>query len=401
MREMSKSPKVLILGGGYAGLLAAARISGAEVTLIDARPAMVQRIRLHEVLAGGNPKTLPYARFLAKRGARFVQARVESLDPERKKVIVRTAEGSQREFDYDALVLALGSRTAAPIPGVAEHALRIDDPAELWAAYSRLQSGGRVLILGAGLTGIETAAELAERLPHLRITLATRGRLSDGWSTAAASHFTRRFRELGVEVREEVEVEALEAGRAIAADGGSIGFDLAVWTGGFEALPLAREAGLPTDAAGRVRVTDTLQVPGRPEIFVAGDAAAALDASGNTIRMSCASALPMGAWTGENVARFLRGQEPKPFPFATAIRCVSLGRREGLVQFTEWNDAPLPKVWTGRRSVFVKEMICRMTYWVVKGELSTGLRLYRWPTAPVSPVSPVRPAPVPAAESPR
>lgn len=117
-------------------------------------------------------------------------------------------------------------------------------------------------------------------------------------------------------------------------------------------------------------------------------------AGAEVIRMGCVSALPMGGWTGENVTRFLRGQEPKPFPFAFMIRCVSLGRHDGLVQFVDWNDAPQPKIWTGRRGVFVKEMICRMTYWVVKNELRTGLKLYRWPAAPV------RPAPVPAAESP-
>lgn len=398
MREMSKNPKVLILGGGYAGLMAAARfgrhVAGAEVTLIDARPEMVQRIRLHEILAGGSPKTLPYERLLARRGARFVQASVESLNPDARRVTLRIAEGDRRELGYDVLILALGSRTAAPIRGVAEHALRIDDPAELRKAHDRLRPGNRVLVLGAGLTGIEAATELAERLPGVQITLATRGRLADGWSTAAAAHFAQRFRDLGIELKEETTVESLEAGRALVADGGSIGFDLAVWAGGFEAPSLAREAGLPVDTAGRVRVTDTLQVPGRPEIFVAGDSAAAPDAAGDPIRMGCVSALPMGAWSGENGARFLRGQEPKPFPFAITIRCVSLGRRDGLVQFTEWNDAPLSKVWTGRRGVLVKEMICRMTYWVVKNELRTGLRLYRWPTAPVRPMA------VPAAESP-
>ena len=398
MREMSKNPKVLILGGGYAGLMAAARlgrhVAGAEVTLIDARPEMVQRIRLHEILAGGTPKTLPYARLLARRGARFVQAFVESLNPDARRVTVRTARDERRELSYDVLVLALGSRTAAPIPGVAEHALRIDHPAELRKAHDQLRPGSRVLVLGAGLTGIEAATEIAERLSGLQVTLATRGRLADGWSNAAADHFARRFLELGIELKEETAVESLEAGRALVADGGSIGFDLAVWAGGFEALPLAREAGLPVDTAGRVRVTDTLQVPGRPEIFAAGDAAAAPDAAGDAIRMGCVSALPMGGWSGENVARFLRGQEPKPFPFAFTIRCVSLGRRDGLVQFVDWNDAPQPKIWTGRRSVFVKEMICRMTYWVVKTELRTGLRLYRWPAPPVRPMA------VPAAESP-
>jgi NADH dehydrogenase FAD-containing subunit len=102
----------------------------------------------------------------------------------------------------------------------------------------------------------------------------------------------------------------------------------------------------------------------------------------------------MGAWTGENVARFVQGREPKPFPFAIVIRCVSLGRRDGLVQFTTWNDVPRPRVWTGHLGVFVKEMICRMTYWVVKNELRTGLRLYRWAAAPVRPMA------LPAAESP-
>lgn len=375
MKETNDHPKILILGGGYAGVMAASRlvINGvrAEIILVDARPELVQRIRLHETLAGSTPRTLPY-RLLERRGIRFVQARVEALEPWRRRVLARSQDGERLELEYDTLIYALGSRTAAPAPGVAEQAIRLDDPAELRQAHERLEPGMRVLVVGGGLTGIEAATELAERFPGLQVTLATRGRIADGWSPAATGHFLQRFRELGIELREEVAVESAE------------GFDLCVWAGGFEALPLAREAGLPTDAAGRVRVDDTLRVPGHPEIFVAGDAAVAAGAGGWMIRMGCVSALPMGAHVGENVARVLRGREPKPFPFAIVIRCVSLGRKDGLVQFTAADDAPTGRVWTRRLAAFVKEMICQMTYWVMRGELGLGIRLYRWSGPPKS-----------------
>ena len=369
MRDMNGTHKILILGGGYAGVMAASRlvINGvrAEITLVDARTELVQRIRLHETLAGSTPRTLSY-RLLERRGIRFVQARVESLETGRRRVLARAPGGERLEMEYDTLVYALGSRTAAPAPGLAGQAVRLDEPAHL----RQLEHGSRVLVVGGGLTGIETATELAERRSGLKITLATRGRIADGWSPAAAEHFLRRFRELGIELREGVSVETAE------------GFDLCIWAGGFEALPLAREAGLPTDAAGRVRVDDSLRVPGHPEIFVAGDAAVAAGAGGWMIRMGCVSALPMGAHVGENVARVLRGREPRPFPFAIVIRCVSLGRKDGLVQFTAADDAPAGKVWTRHLAAVVKELICQMTYWVMRGELGLGVRLYRWSGPP-------------------
>ena len=376
--------KVLILGGGYAGMIAAARIGArADVTLIDARPEFVQRIRLHEMLAGGAPKTLGFARWLDRRGVRFLQARAERLEPGRQRVLARREDGSRVELGYDTLILALGSATASGVPGVAENAIRLDDPAALRAAASRIRAlagtGGRALVVGGGLTGIETAAELAERHPGLRVTLATRGRMGEGYSKAGAEHLRRRLSGLGVSILDGAGIQGLDPGRAWREDGGAIDFDLCVWAGGFQAPDLAREAGLAVDRSGRALVDPALRAAGHPDIFAAGDSAVTTFPDGRTIRMGCVSALPLGAHAGGNVRRLLRGEKPAPFSFGFAIRCISLGRKDGLVQFVEPDDAPKERVWTRRRAVLTKELICRMTYEVVRNELRFGVPLYRWP----------------------
>jgi len=386
----TKTEQILILGGGYAGMIAAARIARAAdtsspvaVTLIDAKPDFVQRIRLHEILAGRSPETLAYAPLLAKRGVAFLQARAESIDPATRRVVARGMDGRSVELRYDRLILALGSTTAPGVSGVVEHTVRLDDPAALQGVFQRLHNGGgagaRILVAGAGLTGIETAAELAEHFPELQVTLATRGRLGDGFSPAGAEHLRRSLTARGVILREEIQITAVEPGRAIVAGSAPLPFDLCLWCGGFAASPLARQAGLAVDACGRVRTDETLRVLGHPEIFAAGDSAAAPAAGSPGVRMGCNSALPMGAQAGENVVRALRGEEPAPFDMAFAVRCISLGRRDGLVQHVTGDDRPRDRVWTGRLAVLVKELICRMTLFVVRWELRAGLRLYRWP----------------------
>jgi NADH dehydrogenase len=378
--------KVLILGGRYAGLVAASRIAReprAEVTLIDARPEFTQRIRFHELLAGRTPRILDYASRLGRRGIRFVQARAEALEPARQRVSTLTAEGKRCELEYDTLVLALGSVTAADAPGVAENALRLNDPTGILQAARKVRalaaSGGRILVIGGGLTGIEAATELAERYPGLGVTLATHGRVGEDYSRAGSEHLRRRIAGLGIELLEGVSIQSLDPDRAWTGDGGAIPFDLCVWAGGFEAPALAREAGLKVDPAGRALVGPDLRAQGRPDVFVAGDSALASFPDGKAIRMGCVSALPQGAHAGENIRRMLRGEPAKPFDFGITLRCISLGRKNGLVQFTELDDTPRPRVWTDRPARVTKELICRMTYEVVRGELRTGLPLYHWP----------------------
>lgn len=385
MAYQTRKRHIVILGGGYAGMIAAARIArggpDAAVTLVDARSSFVQRIRLHEALAGSRPRTLEYTPLLGRRGISFRQGSVESLDLSRQRVVARGDVGAPFELSYDELVVALGSFTAPSAPGVAAHAVRLDNLAQIAAAHARLCDleckAGRVLVVGGGLTGIETATELAQRFPGLRITLATAGRLDDRFSARAGAYLRSRFDQSGIELRETSTVIAVEAERACFADGSSAPFDLCIWSAGFEAPALAREAGLAVDRQGRIVVDAMLRAVSQPNIFAVGDAAAARLGS-RSVPTGCVSALPMGVHAGENIRRLLRGAQLAPFAFGLVIRCVSLGRRDALVQFTRADGTPRDRVWTGRRAVYTKELIGRLTLAVVDYELRSGLPLYRW-----------------------
>lgn len=373
----------VIIGGGYAGMLAAARIAragAARVTLIDAKDAFVQRIRLHELLAGSRVAALPYQPLLARRGIAFRQARVEGIDVQRQALSL-AAHGRSESLNYDTLLIGLGSATASQIPGVSEHALMLNDARQVAANQQRMRdiaaAWGRVLVIGGGLTGIETACELATRLPGLRVALACSGRFAADYSPAAAGYLRDFFARAGIELFEQTRISAVDERCAYLSDGGEVPFDACVWAGGFAVPSLMRDAGLPVDAQGRVYVTPELQVRNNPTVFAAGDSAVFGDAN-STVRMGCVSAMPMGVQAGENIAALLRKRELKPLDFGFLFRCVSLGRREGVVQFTDAMDRPTERVLKRRGGALVKELICQMTFMNVRDELRTRLPLCMW-----------------------
>ncbi|MFP5246021.1 MAG: FAD-dependent oxidoreductase, partial [Thermoanaerobaculia bacterium] len=185
---------ITIIGAGYAGALAASRIArrGAPVTLIDANAGLVERIRLHQVLAGDDIPAIPYRELFRNLPVDFVQARVTGIDRRAKQVL--TTDGP---IAYDKLVYALGSVNATP-----EHTVSVGNP---MLARQRLSEAKEVVIVGGGLTGIETAAELAERHPHLAITLMDRGTIGKGLSERARKHLHEWMTAHHVTLREHTE----------------------------------------------------------------------------------------------------------------------------------------------------------------------------------------------------
>ena len=368
--------QILILGGGYAGTLAAMRLAGrlkgepVQITLVNGTADFVERIRLHQVAAGTRPMTRPLARWLAGTGVAFVQGWIERLDIVAKQVLL--ADG--RALPYDYLIYALGSAPATEaIAGTAEHGHTLGTVSAAEALAQKLGETAELLIVGGGLTGIEAAAELAEQHPRWRITLATNGTLGDGLHPNGAAYLRRKFAQWGIILREETSISHLTTNEAHTTTGETIPFSACLVATSFVAPKLAKEAGLAVNEQGQAFINGHLQAVGHPEIYVVGDAAA------TGLRMACATAMPQGAYAADVLAAVVKGAAvPRPFRFGYVIRCISLGRKAGLVQVVDFNDVPQSHIVRGWFGAQIKELICRFTVWTITLEKwLTGS--YRWP----------------------
>lgn len=377
--SVSLKPTVVILGGGYAGLLACARLAqvrpAARIVLIDAKGMFVQRIRLHEALAGRRPAQFHY-RDVLPAGVVFRQATVQHIDTVQR--CLQLADGAVQAYDY--LVYALGSVMRPTIPG-GEHAHCLETTMDSDYLFPQLQAlapcRGRILVLGAGLAGLEIATELAERWPALQILLVCRGEFGLAFNPRGRVYALQQLVRAGVTLREHTTVVQLQSDTAQLQDGTQLPFDLCLWAGGFGVPALARNSGLPTDAHGRVRVDTYLRAESQERVFALGDAAHVTDTLGRSLRMACASAMPQGVHGGNNLLRLLRGKVMLPFRFAYPGICVSLGRNAGLIQLVDELDRPGTQVITGRWGARLKEWVCRYTWLVLRLELR-GIPIYSW-----------------------
>ena len=367
------SKKIVILGGGYSGLLAAIRLTGktrrqaVEVTLVNASETFMERVRLHQVGANQTIRVYAIESLLSGTGVNFVQGWITKLEPNSQTVSVQTTSGAT-ELEYDHLIYALGSAAVADtIPGVAEHAYAIGTQQATQALASHLPSvsagKGTILVVGGGLTGIETATEIAESYPDVQVVLATRGRLGEELSRKGGIYLRTVFERLHIRLLEDVEIEQLEAGQAHHTEGDTIRFDLCIWAGSFGVSPLARDVGILVDAQDRIIVNEYLQSVSHPAIYAIGDAAS------NGLVMACATAMPMGAYAADYLAAMSKEQPlPKPFDFAYLIQCISLGRKRGLVQQLHADNTPKEQIFTGWIGAKINEIIVRYTIWSFKLE---------------------------------
>ena len=369
----------VILGGGYAGVMAANRLAaagrpGLGVVLVSPEERFVERIRLHEYTAGTRTEPTVAFESLLHPAVRRVQDTAVQIDA--AAGTVQSAAGTK--LNYDCLVYAVGSGHAE-IPDGALSVSTLEQAAQARGILSGLGPGRHAAVVGGGLTAVETAAETARRYPHLRISLHTAGVPAPQVTAGARRGLERSLRRAGVELRSGAPVPASGDPRA------ALGADVVLWCTGFSVPGLAAASGLPVDSTGRLLLEPTLQMTGQmtgqPRIYGAGDAAVIAGRDYAYLRMSCAAAMPMGADAAGNILRGLDGEPAIRHDSGFGGQCVSLGRSDGLVQFVRADDTPVRVHLHGRLAAVQKEIICRMTLRWIRSEAKRS-GAYTWPKGP-------------------
>ncbi len=363
---------IVVVGAGYAGLAAAklaAKWTGSRVTLVNERDRFVERVRLHQLAVGQRMRgDVPLADLLKGTGVDLVVDRVTHIDPDTRKI-----ELTGGALAYDRLIYAAGSHADLDgVPGAAEHAHGLSTREDVEKLAVALKNARTVAVVGGGLTGIEAAAELAESRPDLDVLVVTAGGFGDGLSDKGRRHLRTVFDRLGIRVRDRAQVTEVRADGLVLDAGEPVAADTVVWTAGFAVPDLAARAGFAVDGHGRLLVDQTLTSVSHPDVQGIGDAAAMKRHDGLELRMACATGLPTAQQAVRALAKRLGGGQPADrLDFRYRVRCISLGRRDGLIQFVDADDNPRERVLTGRVAARAKELVVRQAF-----------RFQRHPTLP-------------------
>lgn len=345
-----ESRDIVIAGGGYAGLHAAAvlaellpRNGRTRVTLVSERPYFTDRCRLHEAAVRGTPVRYPLEPIFEGTAVDVAVGLLDRVEPDRRLVHIST-ERHGYEIPFDEMLVATGSLpNPRGVPGVKEHTAGLDtweDAGRLRRMLEALPKGGEVVIVGGGLTGIELAGELAEFFAEEEIdagitVLEASSSLLPSTSMARASrrevdYCTLRLKESGVRIRCNVRVERVDDGEVILAGQERLRSDLTAWCAGIlprvpEGLEEYRRNG------GRIPIEEAMSAPGAPYILAGGDAAACcLPGSDAPLTPRAMWASQMGEHAGRLLAhRALGWPEPRRTPFADKGELISLGRLDG------------------------------------------------------------------------
>jgi NADH dehydrogenase len=350
---------MVVVGGGFAGLWAAAaavrrleelRIPDGEVrvTLVNRDEWHVIRVRTYEQDLSN--VRVPLADVLDPIGVELVLSEVAGIDPARRTLTLK--DGAS--LAYDSLVLAAGSSAHVPdVPGLARRSFNVDTfeggdrlNRHLASLGARPASAARdtVVVIGAGLTGVEAACEMPEKLArggvrNGRVILADAlPHIGSDMGTEARAVIERALRELGIETRTGIKLAAVDSVGIMLAGGERIETETVVWAGGMRASPLAAMLPVARDRWGRVRVDEFMKVEGVDGVFAAGDVAAApLDGEHFSV-MSCQHGRPMGRFAGHNAVGDLLGRDMLPLRIDWYVTCLDLGPW-GAVYTEGWDRA--------------------------------------------------------------
>ncbi|MFE9727444.1 NAD(P)/FAD-dependent oxidoreductase [Streptomyces sp. NPDC005794] len=366
--------RIIVLGAGYTGAIAAGRLArrlhreDVAITLVNTEHDFVERVRLHQLATGQDLGLRPLSRMFAGTGVDLRIGKATGVDVDRRTVTVLDANGAE-ELAYDSLVYALGSGwNPQGVPGTAEHAHEIagrSGALRLRERLAGLDAGQPVVVVGGGLTGLEAATEIAESRPDLDVALVARGGLGDWLSPKGRRHLRKVCDALGITVHEHTAVTGVEADRVTTAGGGTVPAAVTVWTTGFAVHPIAKATTLEVTGTGRIVVDGTMRSVSHPDVYAVGDAAMVMGPGDKPLRMSCASGVPSAWQSADAIAARLTGGKLPSAPIRYFNQCISLGRREGLIQYVTADDRAVRAALTGRLAALYKELVCKGAAWGV------------------------------------
>lgn len=362
MSAPAPRPRVVILGGGFAGLYAARALAGepVTVTVVDRTNHHVFQPLLYQVATGvlaPSDITVPIRwRLRGQANATVLLARVRGIDVIRREVQLDSDPGM---IAYDYLIVATGARHAyfghdeweAHAPGlktiedafaVRRRFLLALERAERATDAAVRATELTIVVVGGGPTGVELAGmiptvcrrALVREFRHIdtravRVVLAEAGpRLLPAFPASLAERARRDLEALGVEVRLGAAVSGVDA-EGVTIGGERIAARTVFWAAGNLASPLGRALGAPLDRQGRVLVEPDLSVPGRPELFVAGDLAATTW-EGRPVPAVAPAAVQQGECAARNVLRTLRGEPREPFRYRNKGDLATIGRNKAV-----------------------------------------------------------------------
>lgn len=342
--------RIVVLGAGFAGLWAAigaarkreeigAARGELELLVIDRNPYHNIRVRNYEVDL--REAAIPLDRLLDPIGVDHRIGEVEAVDAARRQVTVVTSSGRET-LAYDRLVLALGSEVLRPdIPGLKTHAFDVDTyaaalrlDAHLAALGGSKPSPGQatVVVVGAGFTGIEVAAEMPDKLARAGVTGGHRIILFDPNPVVGATIgdqarpvIDEALAALSVETRLGVKVTSIDATGIALSSGEFIPAQTVVWCAGMRASPLAGTLHVAQDRYGRILVDPFMRIADLSDVFAAGDVASSVVDGLHPTVMSCQFARPMGRFAGHNVVADLFGLPLLPLRIDWYVTVLDLG----------------------------------------------------------------------------
>ncbi len=361
-------PRVIVVGGGFAGLAAVKALKKAPVRilLIDRRNHHVFQPLLYQVATAMLPPSdiaVPIRQVLRKQGNAMVAlAEVRGVDPERRQVLAYAPDRGEAALPYDYLVLATGVEQSyfghdefAPFaPGlkslldaqaIRAKLLRAYETAETEEDPSKHRDLLTVVLVGAGPTGVELAGAIAHmarvtlrsnfrrvdpRLTRI-ILLDTGPRILASFAEDLSRKAHERLTAMGVEIRTGAHVEHVDE-KGVVVAGQRIESRTVLWTAGVRPSPAGQWLRAESDRAGRVSVRSDLSVAGRPEVFVVGDTAH-LETSGKPLPGVAQVAMQEGRYVGRLVASRVAGRPaPPPFRYFDKGNMAVIGKNFAIVE---------------------------------------------------------------------